>query len=157
MWLGSGDNLYATTGDSSFYRHDIGSDEWSQLTDLPGVINFGSWLCFDGDGSPFMLQGNSTAEFWRYDILDDEWEVLEDAPGVIADTGGARACGGSAHASLSRTEAGGVRAPQGPMLRPRPREPRVWGSYLTSVILVRPLPSAPTSLQKYVPEPARSP
>jgi len=36
-----------------------------QLADMPAPIYFGSWMCWDGDNSLFVLRGNGTAEFWR--------------------------------------------------------------------------------------------
>jgi hypothetical protein len=81
---GGGYRIFAAADSLEFYEYSIPADQWFPRAPYPEPLYWGSWLCYDGEGSLFMTRGDTTAAFWRYDIADDTWEALDDAPGGFA-------------------------------------------------------------------------
>ncbi|MBM3314179.1 T9SS type A sorting domain-containing protein [candidate division WOR-3 bacterium] len=82
--------IYATKGNNTaeFWRYDIVTDSWRQLTSVPGkpyqkLVKDGSdlaWVQWNGADYVYLLKGGKH-EFWRYDIAADQWQPLAEAPG----------------------------------------------------------------------------
>ena len=68
----------------NFYKYDILSDTWSQLTDFPETIGSGTDIESSGDGYIYSVRGLSTDNFWRFDTTANgglgEWEELSTIP-----------------------------------------------------------------------------
>lgn len=72
------DTLYYTRGNgtANFYQYEIGTDVWSQLSNLPGTLRDGASLVSDGVNTLYATRGDGTNEFYSYDIGLDTWTDL---------------------------------------------------------------------------------
>lgn len=82
-------SVYAFRGENrdNFWRHNVGSDSWTTLTDTPESVEEGGSLVWTGGDFIYALRGDRADDFWRYTISTDSWENLEDAPENVDDGG----------------------------------------------------------------------
>ncbi len=82
--------IYALKGQgtNSFFRYNVGSSTWSQITDnLPATVNTGADLINGRDGYLYATRGTNTSSYYRYPMTGGSWENVIDIPATVS-TGG---------------------------------------------------------------------
>lgn len=78
-----GDYLYVTRGNSTteFWRYHLINKTWEVLASVPGNVNDGSAMTYDGANKLYLIAGNSvTNSFYAYDITTNSWSTLPNLP-----------------------------------------------------------------------------
>ena len=82
--------IYATSNyyDRKFYKYDIATDIWSEITTDPPPYDpyVGSAMVFDGAQYIYWLRGNANT-FYRYNLQGEaasRWELLTNAPSTMS-------------------------------------------------------------------------
>src|SRR3989339_318741 len=77
-------NIYVLRGynTKTFYTYDPVSTSWTQLTDAPGNIYYGSSMLFDGNDSIYVSQGGGQYGFFKYTISTNTWNSSLTQPTV---------------------------------------------------------------------------
>ena len=92
---GAGRYIYAIFNRTNFWRYDIWTDAWQQLTSPPvvaaAVFGAGVAMCMDTSRAQIYLwtptAGGNWCNFERYDIASDTWIVRSVLAGLIAQWG----------------------------------------------------------------------
>lgn len=90
--------MYAIQGNTraGFASYDSGSNEWTQLADLPALPYNGAQIEYDSTSNAvYYVSGWIKPFFYKYDVGNSTWSQLEDAPGVIRNGATMRNVGGT--------------------------------------------------------------
>ncbi|USN53605.1 MAG: fibronectin type III domain-containing protein [Candidatus Nomurabacteria bacterium] len=70
--------LFVTRGATSqtFQRYNIAAATWSPLTDVPGVVNYGSSIAWGQGNYLYVTRGNNSSDLYRYSISGNSWTSL---------------------------------------------------------------------------------
>lgn len=77
-----GDYLYVARGTntSTFWRYNVVNQVWETLTAVPGLVNSGSSMTYDSNGSLYLMAGGNTNAFYKYDVVNNSWSTLPNLP-----------------------------------------------------------------------------
>ncbi|MCX6732404.1 MAG: fibronectin type III domain-containing protein, partial [Candidatus Roizmanbacteria bacterium] len=75
-------DLYVLRGNNTtaFYKQDITTGTWTQLTDIPLAANYGSAMEWDGADAIYVIRGNVASTFYKYTISTNTWSAAIDQP-----------------------------------------------------------------------------
>jgi hypothetical protein len=89
---------YALDGNSSFWKYDTASNNWTQLDSFPmGWALAGGMTAFSINGKGYLLvYGSNTV--WQYDPVADAWNQLGNFPGTLTSNAACFVIGNYAYA-----------------------------------------------------------
>lgn len=89
-------SVYVLVGGPStaFYRYNITSRAWSEMSPMPAAPADGSAMVYDGSAHIYAMGGGSSGALYRYDVLSNAWALFATAP-AGAGNGGDITWGGS--------------------------------------------------------------
>ena len=69
-------NIFALTGNGrmKFFKYSIGTEEWTELPDVPATISYGASMVVY-DGYVYVQRGGGTTNFYRFNIEENSWEL----------------------------------------------------------------------------------
>lgn len=72
----STDSIYAVRGNwrKNFFRYDVSSDTWFDLSDVPAVFAYGASLSYY-NGYIYATRGANSTAFYRFNIDESSWET----------------------------------------------------------------------------------
>jgi len=82
--------IYSTKAQSTneFYAYNTGTNAWTKMANIPGVIANGGALVDGSDGYLYLTQGGNLSGYYRYKISNNTWETLPSIPAQVSYAGG---------------------------------------------------------------------
>lgn len=77
-----GNEIYMLRGANSvaFYKQNVTTGVWTQLTDIPAAAYYGAAMVYDGSGAIYVSRGNAATSFYKYTIATNTWSSSIDQP-----------------------------------------------------------------------------